>query len=83
MKLLFKQVLLLTAVVLAGCSSKEELVLPPVNNSIKPVEVWDSTIGSGVAHYESALQPIIVKDTVYAASRDGLVAAFDLKTGKR
>ncbi len=83
MKLLFKQVLLLTAVVLAGCSSKEELVLPPVNNSIKPVEVWDSTIGSGVAHYESALQPIIVKDTVYAASREGLVAAFDLKTGKR
>lgn len=83
MKLQLKPVLLLSAVLLAGCSSKEELVLPPVTNSIDPVEVWDASIGDGVAHYESALTPIIVGDTVYAASREGLVAAFDLQTGKR
>ena len=83
MKLQLKPLLLLSAVLLAACSSKEELVLPPVSNSIEPVEVWDANIGSGVEHYESALTPIIVGDTVYAASREGLVAAFDLADGKR
>ena len=83
MKLQVKQAILLAALVLAGCSSKEELVLPPVNNIIKPDVVWSKSIGSGVAHYESSLSPIIVKDTVYAASREGLVAAFELESGKR
>ena len=83
MKLQVKQVLLLAALVLAGCSSKEKLVLPPVTNSIEPDEVWSSSVGSGVQHYESSLTPIIVNDTVYAASREGLVAAFELASGKR
>ena len=83
MKLQLKQVLLLTAVLLAGCSSKEPLVLPPVQNSVDPDEVWSKSIGSGVQHYASQLTPLIVKDTVYAASREGLVAAFDLSSGKR
>ncbi|HSG52933.1 MAG TPA: outer membrane protein assembly factor BamB [Rheinheimera sp.] len=83
MKLQLKPLLLLSAVLLAACSSKEELVLPPVSNSIEPVEVWDASIGSGVEHYESALTPIIIGDTVYAASREGLVAAFDLANGKK
>ncbi|MDP2714684.1 outer membrane protein assembly factor BamB [Rheinheimera sp.] len=83
MKLQLKQALLFTAVLLAGCSSKEPLVLPPVQNSIDPDVVWSKSIGSGVEHYESQLTPIIVKDTVYAASREGLVAAFDLNSGKR
>ena len=83
MKLQLKPLLLLSAVLLAACSSKEELVLPPVSNSIEPVEVWDADIGSGVEHYESALTPIIVGDTVYAASREGLVAAYGLSNGKK
>ena len=84
MKLQVKQAVLLAVLVLAGCSSKkEELVLPDVTNVIQPEAVWDSSIGSGIEHYESSLTPIIVKDTVYAASRAGLVAAFDLETGKR
>jgi outer membrane protein assembly factor BamB len=82
-KLQLKQVLLLSAVILAGCSSKEKLVLPPVQNSIDPDVVWSTSIGSGVAHYESSLTPIIVGDTVYAASREGLVAAYNLDSGKR
>lgn len=82
MRLQLKQVLLLSAVLLAGCSSKEKLVLPPVQNSIEPKVVWSTSIGSGVAHYESSLTPIIVGDTVYAASREGLVAAYELETGK-
>lgn len=83
MKLQVKQALLLAALVLAGCSSKEKLVLPPVTNSIDPDTVWSSSVGSGVEHYESSLTPIIVNDTVYAASREGLVAAFELASGKR
>lgn len=83
MKLQVKQALLLATLVLAGCSSKEKLVLPQVNTSIYPSVVWETSIGSGVGHFESNLTPIIVKDTVYAASRAGLVAAFDLETGKR
>lgn len=83
MKLQVKQALLLATLVLAGCSSKEKLVLPQVNTSIYPSVVWEKSIGSGVEHFESNLTPIIVKDTVYAASRAGLVAAFDLETGKR
>ncbi|WP_166839069.1 outer membrane protein assembly factor BamB [Rheinheimera pleomorphica] len=83
MKLQVKQALLLAALVLAGCSSKEKLVLPPVTNSIDPDTVWSSSVGSGVQHYESSLTPIIVNDTVYAASREGLVAAFELASGKR
>src|SRR5690606_23759562 len=74
---------LLAAVVLAACSSKEELVLPPVTNIIAPKVVWDHDLGSGVEHYESKLTPIIVNDTVYAASREGLVAAYELQSGKR
>ncbi|QBL10311.1 outer membrane protein assembly factor BamB [Rheinheimera sp. D18] len=83
MKLQVKQALLLATLVLAGCSSKEKLVLPQVNTSIYPSVVWETSIGSGVGHFESNLTPIIVKDTVYAASRAGLVTAFDLETGKR
>lgn len=83
MKLQVKQALLLAALVLAGCSSKEKLVLPPVTNSIDPDTVWSKSVGSGVQHYESSLTPIIVNDTVYAASREGLVAAFELASGKR
>ncbi|MDP5142966.1 outer membrane protein assembly factor BamB [Rheinheimera baltica] len=83
MKLQVKQVLLLATLVLAGCSSKDELVLPPVTNIIDPALVWDHDVGSGVMHYESSLTPIIVKNRVYAASREGLVIAYDLETGDR
>lgn len=83
MNLSVKPLVLLAAVVLAACSSKEELVLPPVTNIISPKVVWDHDLGSGVAHYESKLTPIIVNDTVYAASREGLVAAYELQSGKR
>lgn len=73
----------LVLLVVAGCSSKEKLVLPAVQNSIKPTVVWQTKVGNGVEHYESNLQPIIVEQTVYAASRQGIVAAYDLKSGKR
>lgn len=75
--------ILLFTSVLVACSSKEKLVLPEVENTISPKKVWSSSIGDGVAHYESSLKPLIVGDTVYAASREGLVSAYELSNGKR
>ncbi|MGI5308288.1 outer membrane protein assembly factor BamB [Rheinheimera sp. WS51] len=77
---------LATALILlatTACSSKEELVLPAVQNTISPEVVWKTKVGSGVEHFESSLQPLIVEQTVYAASREGIVAAYDLNSGKR
>jgi len=68
---------------LLACSSKEKLVLPEVENQIKPREVWSAQVGKGVAHYESGLKPLILNDKVYMASREGLVVAFELSSGKR
>ncbi|WNO60263.1 outer membrane protein assembly factor BamB [Rheinheimera sp. MMS21-TC3] len=73
----------LVLLAMAGCSTKEKLVLPAVQNSIQPTVVWKTKIGKGVAHFESSLQPLIVEQTVYAASRQGIVAAYDLTSGKR
>tara|TARA_R110002126_G_scaffold16527_12_gene65995 strand:+ start:1677 stop:2813 length:1137 start_codon:yes stop_codon:yes gene_type:complete len=67
---------------LNACSSKEELVLPDVQNSISPEKVWQSQVGNGVAHYESGLKPLIREDKVYAASRDGIVLAKNLSNGR-
>lgn len=68
---------------LAACSSKEELVYPDINNKIEPEEIWSASVGKGVEHYDSALRPLIYKDKVFAASRAGLVMAFDRESGKR
>lgn len=70
------------ALALNACSSKEKLVLPDVQNSISPKKVWQSKVGNGVAHYESGLKPLIQNDIVYAASRDGIVVAKNLTNGR-
>ena len=68
---------------LAACSSKEELVYPEINNKIEPEEIWNASVGDGVEHYDSSLRPLIYKDKVFAASRAGLVMAFDRESGDR
>lgn len=70
---------------LAGCSSKDEdeLALPEINNQFDTKIVWQQSVGDGVEHYFSRLTPAVFKDVVYAASRDGKVAAFSLADGKR
>jgi len=75
--------LALAALTLVACSSKEKLVLPDVENQISPKKVWDVQVGNGVAHYESGLKPLILNDKVYMASREGLVVALELASGKR
>lgn len=73
----------LMTLTLAACSSKEKLVLPEVQNQISPKKVWSAQVGKGVAHYESGLRPLIHAERVYMASREGMVMAFELSSGKR
>lgn len=74
---------LLLVLALTACSSKdeEELVLPEISNKVEPEEVWSSSVGNGIDHFDSQLKPAIFDNKVYAASRDGKVSAFDLASG--
>ncbi|WP_462157326.1 outer membrane protein assembly factor BamB [Pseudoalteromonas sp. GB56] len=68
---------------LVGCSSsdEEELVLPEINNQFETQVIWQESVGDGVAHYFSRLQPAYYKESVYVASRDGEVEALSLENG--
>jgi outer membrane protein assembly factor BamB len=74
-------VLLLLA--LSACSSKEddEPTLPDITNKVEPQEVWSSSVGDGIGHYDVQLKPTIFDNKVFAASRNGEVTAFDLSSG--
>jgi outer membrane protein assembly factor BamB len=75
---------LLLLLALSACSSKEdedEPTLPEITNKVEPQEVWSSSIGNGIKHYDVQLKPAIYDNKVFAASRDGEVAAFDLTSG--
>jgi outer membrane protein assembly factor BamB len=78
--------LLLLSVGLTGCSSNDEeeekeLVLPEIVNQFESENAWQTSVGSGVEHYFSRLSPVVYKDTVFVASRNGIVKAIDIKTG--
>ncbi|OOE86319.1 outer membrane protein assembly factor BamB [Salinivibrio siamensis] len=75
-----------TMAVLAGCAGEEDVVqmapLPSVTNEISSTQHWRAQVGDGVGQYYSALQPTVAYDKVFAADRQGLVAAFDLESGE-
>ena len=72
---------------LAACSSQPDLApispLPEVGNTLKAKTLWSGSIGKGVGEYYSQLSPVVDGDRLFAASRDGVLAAFDKETGKR
>jgi len=90
--------MMLVCVNLAACSviptwmdpttwfeDEEELeirTLTPINEMFKPEIVWDDSVGDGVEEYFSRLVPAIAYDKVFAASRQGIVTAYDQATGK-
>lgn len=88
-----KAILLTTAISLGGCSTisgwfadEEELevrVLEPINAQFTPEEVWDAEVGNGVGNYFSRLRPAVGYGVVVAASRQGIVSAFNQETGKQ
>jgi outer membrane protein assembly factor BamB len=81
------------SVLLSGCSTisdwfsdDEEVAirrLVPIEPLFTPTEVWSVELGNGVAQYYSRLEPALAYGNIYAANRQGLVAAYEQKTGKK
>ncbi|MCC2606307.1 outer membrane protein assembly factor BamB [Planctobacterium marinum] len=57
--------------------------LKPINERFKPAIVWDDSVGDGVDYYFSRLTPVVAYNKVFAASRQGIVKAFDETSGKQ
>ncbi|MBB6056354.1 MAG: outer membrane protein assembly factor BamB [Gammaproteobacteria bacterium] len=78
--------LLLGGILLSGCSSEEDVIkmaeVPVVESAFQAETVWSHGIGSGIGKFYSQLQPVIVGEHIFAASRDGDVYAFDKLSGK-
>ena len=76
---------------LSGCatisdwfSEDEEIEirrLKPIEASFEPSIKWDTDVGDGVTDYFSRLTPVFAYDKVFAASRDGVVAAINPENG--
>jgi outer membrane protein assembly factor BamB len=78
---------------LAGCETMgkwfgdKSTAIPPAElvkfeAELKPRTFWSSSVGDGADKNFVRLIPAYLDGTVYAASRDGDVAAFDLASGK-
>lgn len=79
-------ILPLSASLLFGCSSGEDLYapaeVPVVTNRFAPTELWSDGVG-GVGKFYSELSPAFASGTIYAAGRDGDVYAIVSATGKK
>ncbi len=82
-------VAVLSSTFLMGCETTEEneatriAELEPINITRHVDVEWRKQAGSGVENYFSNLQPVVVKNTIFAASRKGEVFAYDKSTGKK
>lgn len=56
--------------------------LKPISERFQPEILWEESVGDGVDYYFSRLSPTVAYERVFAASRQGLVKAFDQITGK-
>lgn len=87
-----KAVTLGSAIVLGGCTTvsdwftdDEELEirrLPDLESQFEAQELWSQHLSGGVEFYYSQLRPAVAYDKVFAASRQGRVAAFDQQSGE-
>ncbi len=65
---------------------EEELAirrLQPIEMQFTPKLMWQQNLGEGVEQFFSTLKPAIYYGKVFAAYRDGTIAAFDQQTGKQ
>ncbi|MGO1245847.1 MAG: outer membrane protein assembly factor BamB [Oceanisphaera sp.] len=78
---------LLLAMGLSACSSDTDVIqvspLPDINNTLNAKASWSSSVGNGVGDFYSQLAPVVDGERIFAASREGKLAAFDRHTGKR
>jgi outer membrane protein assembly factor BamB len=74
---------------LAGCSSKNKKVDEPAkltdikSPTVRVQKIWSASVGGGGKKLRLGLGLGVADERLYAAGRDGEVAAFDLKTGKQ
>jgi outer membrane protein assembly factor BamB len=74
---------------LAACSSKDKKVDEPAklidikSPTVRIQKVWGASVGGGGKKQRLGLGLAAADGRLYAAGRDGDVAAFDLKTGKQ
>lgn len=57
--------------------------LEPIQSQFTATEVWEQSMGNGVRHYFSRLKPAVGYAMVFAANRQGKVAAFEQVSGKK
>jgi outer membrane protein assembly factor BamB len=76
-------------VALAGCHSfKKENIQPPTplakdfKPTVQVTRVWKDRVGHGAGVSGVRMEPTVVDGVLYAASTDGVVAAYDANTGK-
>jgi outer membrane protein assembly factor BamB len=87
----FSLLLLAAMLVLSACKSKDDKkkIDQPVklvdlkNPTVRIQEVWSANLGGGGQKLRLGLGLGVSGDRLYAAGRDGEVAAFNLKTGKQ
>jgi outer membrane protein assembly factor BamB len=81
--------LLALAFVLAACSDKNKKVDEPAeltdikNPSVRIQKLWGASVGGGGKKLRLGLGLAASDSRLFAAGRDGDVAAFDLKTGRQ
>lgn len=72
---------------LMACSSQEPVApaspLPEISNAFEADPRWSASVGDGVGRFYSQLRPVVDGDRLFAASRDGVLAAFDRSSGER
>ena len=74
---------------LAACDSKDKKVEKPAeltdikNPTVRIQKLWGASVGGGGKKLRLGLGLATAGDRLFAAGRDGDVAAFDLKTGKQ
>ncbi|WP_339725243.1 outer membrane protein assembly factor BamB [uncultured Paraglaciecola sp.] len=93
MKRSFLFLLLTSSVLLSSCTTisnwfydEEELEirrLKPIEAQFTPTEIWSVNLGSGIGKFYSKLSPAVAYGKVFAASRQGVVAAYEQSTGKK
>ncbi|GLQ94915.1 outer membrane protein assembly factor BamB [Dyella acidisoli] len=76
-------------VALAGCHSfKKENIQPPTplakdfKPTVQVTRVWKDRVGHGAGMSGIRMQPTVADGVLYAASTDGVIAAYDANSGK-
>ncbi|RTE86209.1 MULTISPECIES: outer membrane protein assembly factor BamB [Gammaproteobacteria] len=76
--------LMLSAVVLAGCSSNDvqrHADLQPIEATTQANVLWSTKVGSGSDDFYSRLQPVYEDGVLYVADRHGLIVALSAEDG--